>query len=127
MVRRNVIIRVRLTPEEYEFICRSAEQSRETRCRNGVKNLSGYIRKCILTESGYAAKINQQRELKNLMYQVRKIGVNINQAAKKINGGYYTAGTGVMLLESMEEINRKMEELKECLEGQDGSNKIDEH
>ena len=32
--------------------------------------------------------VRLEKELKNLSYQVRKIGVNINQVVAKINAGY---------------------------------------
>ncbi|CVI71522.1 hypothetical protein BN3660_02266 [Eubacteriaceae bacterium CHKCI004] len=52
------------------------------------KNVSAYIRKCIFEQSNNPAAI--QKELKGLAYQVRKIGVNINQVAAKVNAGYAT-------------------------------------
>ena len=46
------------------------------------------MRKCIFDRSDNPATI--QKELKGLAYQVRKIGVNINQVAAKVNAGYAT-------------------------------------
>ena len=50
------------------------------------KNISAYIRKCIFEKSDNPVTI--KKELKNLFYQVRKIGVNINQVVTKVNAGY---------------------------------------
>ncbi|WP_251391157.1 plasmid mobilization protein [Mediterraneibacter agrestimuris] len=87
MIDRSYIVGVRLTKQEYRLLTEKAERDCETLYRNGKKNLSGYIRKCALNESGKMT-VNLNRELKQLAYQVRKIGVNINQVAKKINAGY---------------------------------------
>lgn len=127
MIRRNIVIRVRLTQDEYEYLCRRAEKSRDTRCKNGARNLSAFIRKCILDGSGYSEKINRQKALKNLEYQIRKIGVNINQATKKINSGYYGADICKELQNSLEEINNRFDEIAEKVRGQNGSDEADEY
>ena len=128
MDRRSIVIRTRVTMEEYEYLCRKAEQSRETKCRNGEKNLSAYIRKGILEKSGYLADRNYQRELKNLTYQIRKIGVNINQATKKINSGYYGRDTCAALQEGLDKVEQRLSELIRLLEEcENGSDKADEH
>lgn len=131
MDRRSIVVRARVTMEEYEYLCSKAEQSSETKCRSGAKNLSGYIRKCILEESGYLADRNhqrEQRELKNLTYQIRKIGVNINQATKKINSGYYGRDTCAALQEGLDKVEQRLSELIRLLEEcENGSDKADEH
>lgn len=119
MIVRDVFIGVLLTQKEHEFLCKKAEEDKETRCRNGKKNLSAYIRKCVLQESGYQPRV--ERELKNLTYQVRKIGVNVNQAVKKINSGYYSRDVCEELLINLEEINQKFSEFSELLEEEHGS------
>lgn len=50
------------------------------------KNVSAYIRKCIFDRSDNPVAI--RKELRDLSYQVRKIGVNINQVVTKVNAGY---------------------------------------
>ena len=77
------------TPEEYQEIVWLAEcDSGIKRKKTQEKNVSAYIRKCIFDRSDNPATI--QKELKGLAYQVRKIGVNINQVAAKVNAGYAT-------------------------------------
>ena len=80
---------IRFTPEEYQQIVQCAEKDIGTkRKKTQEKNVSAYIRKCIFDRSDNPATI--QKELKGLAYQVRKIGVNINQVAAKVNAGYAT-------------------------------------
>ena len=78
---------IRFTPEEYKQIVQCAEKDTGTkRKKTQEKNVSAYIRKCIFEQSDNPAAI--KKELRDLSYQVRKIGVNINQVATKINAGY---------------------------------------
>lgn len=44
-----------------------------------------------LQESGYQKELQIQKELKELVYQFRKIGTNINQATKQLHIGYEPA------------------------------------
>ena len=55
--------------------------------RSGKPSLSAYIRKHIIW-SGRDPD-DMRREVRSLTYQVRKAGVNINQAVKNINAGLY--------------------------------------
>ena len=75
------------TPEEYQEIVWLAEcDSGIKRKKTQEKNVSAYIRKCIFDKNDNPAAI--KKELRDLSYQVRKIGVNINQVVTKINAGY---------------------------------------
>ena len=58
-----------------------------------------------------------KKELKNLSYQVRKIGVNINQGVAKINAGYgnqidiYNLEKALSQIESeVESLNKKVKD-----------------
>ena len=78
---------IRFTPEEYQQIVQCAEKDIGTkRKKTQEKNVSAYIRKCIFDKNDNPAAI--KKELRDLSYQVRKIGVNINQVVTKINAGY---------------------------------------
>lgn len=115
-MQRNIVIRVRLTKAEYDFILSEASRNKNTKCKNGTRNLSAYIRHCILSESGYLEKEKQQRELKNIAYQIRKVGININQATKKINSGYYGTDTCMELQKGLKEIKGQFAALLKKLE-----------
>jgi hypothetical protein len=129
VVYRDVIVRVRLTEKEYKWVCKKAGLDSDSRCKNGKKNVSGYIRKCTLKESGYKGVI-LQKEIENLAYQIRKIGVNINQATKKLNSGYRSEEAIAELQRGLEQLNQNfIEVLRKLnkLEVQDGNHQIDEH
>ena len=114
-VKRSIFVGVRFQPEEYEFLCEKAEKDPETRMRTGSKNLSAYVRKKTLQESGYQKELQIQKELKELVYQFRKIGTNINQATKQLHIGYEPAAAADRLEKNMTILEQKMEMLREEL------------
>jgi hypothetical protein len=118
LINRNVIIGVRLTQKEYEYLCKKAKQDPDTRYKNGDKNLSGYIRNYVLKGAGYG-DIHIRKEIENMAYQIRKIGVNINQATRKINSGYGTAKAVSELQADMAHLTKSFDEFidKITLEG----------
>lgn len=79
------------------------------------KNVSAYIRKCIFDRNENPATI--KKELKELAYQVRKIGVNINQVVTKINAGYAVPMDIDTLIFYMKKVEEKFEYLEKNLEG----------
>lgn len=113
---RIVTIKVRFTREEYDLLEQMAEQDPETKRRSGSKNRSAYIRKCIF-QASYPARLDLKKELKDLKFQIRKIGVNINQVAAKGNSSYVTESDLKVLREALHmveiqflEMIRKIEE-----------------
>lgn len=114
MIERTYVIRVRLSKDEFHVISQKAKEDSNSRCKNGEKNLSKYIRNCILKESGQR-KNNLERELKNIDYQVRKIGVNINQATKKINAGYGEWEAEDEIAKGLEQLNELFQSFTERL------------
>lgn len=67
-----------------------------------IKNLSAYLRKVAIDGK---IEIHDYSELKNLNHNIHKIGVNINQIAKRINE------TKTIYQSDMEDIQRKVNEL----------------
>ena len=114
-MKRSIFVGVRFQPEEYEFLCEKAEKDPETRMRTGSKNLSAYVRKKTLQESGYQKELQIQKELKELVYQFRKIGTNINQATKQLHIGYEPAAAADRLEKNMTILEQRMEMLREEL------------
>ena len=55
--------------------------------------------------------VRLEKELKNLSYQVRKIGVNINQVVAKINAGYCN-----QIDKALEQVKHEMKTLNEKVE-----------
>ena len=67
-----------------------------------IKNLSAYLRKAAIDGN---IEIHDYSELKEINYNLRKIGVNINQIAKRINE------TNSVYQSDMEDIKRKVNEV----------------
>lgn len=78
---------IRFTEEEYALLEKLAAEDAEKNSRKEKqKNISAYIRKCIFEPVLEPSSL--KKELKETNYQIRKIGVNINQVAAKVNSGY---------------------------------------
>ncbi len=93
--KRNVQIIIRVTEEERALIEEKMQQI-------PTLNLSAYARKILI--DGYIITLDLQ-EVKGHTAQLQKIGVNINQIAKRINE------TGRIYADDMDEIKRAMEEV----------------
>lgn len=93
--KRNVQIIVRVTEEERALIEKQMQQI-------PTLNLSAYARKMLI--DGYIITLDLQ-EVKGHTVQLQKIGVNVNQIAKRINE------TGRIYADDMDEIKRVMEEV----------------
>ena len=93
--KRNVQIIIRVTEEERALIEEKMQQL-------PTLNLSAYARKILI--DGYIITLDLQ-EVKGHTAQLQKIGVNINQIAKRINE------TGRIYADDMDEIKRAMEEV----------------
>ena len=87
MSRREIRYTVRLSEQEYQQLKKKILENNEWIFKYGTKkdrvNISAYIRDILFREE--KEERQYYRELKNLNFQIRKIGVNINQVAAKIN------------------------------------------
>lgn len=97
---RKIRIPLDVTPEEKEMIKKKMEQY-------GTDNMSGYIRKMAI--DGYVIK-KDYSELKDLIYEIGKIGTNINQIAKRVNT------TSSIYEVDVNDIKRKMDKLWQLLQ-----------
>lgn len=88
-----------VSEEEKAFILRKMETAK-------IKNLSAYLRKAAIDGK---IEIHDYSELKNLNYNLRKIGVNINQIAKRINE------THTIYQSDMKDIQGKVNEIWDIL------------
>lgn len=93
--KRNVQIIIRVTEEERALIEEKMQQI-------PTLNLSAYARKMLI--DGYIITLDLQ-EIKGHTAQLQKIGVNVNQIAKRINE------TGQIYADDMDEIKHVMEEV----------------
>lgn len=93
--KRNVQIIIRVTEEERALIEEKMQQI-------PTLNLSAYAQKMLI--DGYIITLDLQ-EVKGHTAQLQKIGVNVNQIAKRINE------TGRIYADDMDEMKRVMEEV----------------
>lgn len=92
---RYMVIRFKVTPDEYEFIKQKAELS-------GAKNLSCYLRKMAIT--GRIIQYNGE-EFSEIKKGISRIGNNVNQIAVRVNK------TGSIYYDDLQEIKGKVNEL----------------
>lgn len=85
-------IYIRVTEKDYEKILQKADGK-----------LSAFCRSCILAEIN---PLQEEKYWKELLYQIRKIGVNINQVAARINAGHLFLNDEKRLQDEMEKIER---------------------
>lgn len=96
---RSASLIVRLTPTEKENLCQAARQRQET--------VSEYVRRNTALPPPVTRKEYNRLKLE-LIYEIRKIGVNINQIAKKYNE-YRLTGESEELMDRMDQIQRLVE------------------
>ncbi len=107
-MKRTEKIRIRLTPDELEHLKQCSAASQTAKFENGKENFSYYIREKLLESSRYKNSCLEQ-QLRDIRYELRKIGTNINQVTKKINAGYGT-------LEDLQEIQFCQRQIVELFE-----------
>lgn len=79
-------ITLRLSGNEYSSLLSMAAEDPDCLMKkSGRASVSSYIRKCIFYSGDHPE--NLREEIRNLNYQVRKAGININQAVHRINAG----------------------------------------
>jgi len=109
-------LELRLTEEEYKRLCSLASSDSGCRMkRSGRPSLSSYIRKCALCTGDPSETL--RGELKDLIYQIRKEGVNINQAVKKINAGFGSRDDVVMIRDCQHRIETLLSEVRDLAGG----------
>ena len=95
-------ITFRVTQKEYTLI--DEMKKTETRFTYGGRwDMSAYIRNLVLSQTG-KKDVRVDIELKDLNYQVRKIGVNINQIAHRLNSNIGDMRDAEYVVELMKEL-----------------------
>lgn len=89
MGKKNKFIGIRVSEEEYNRLKELAIDTPEGRNRNGTLNLAGYIRSRVFAAAGIK-NTSLISNVKDLNYEIRKLGVNVNQIARKMNSGIGT-------------------------------------
>lgn len=99
---RDRTIKFRITEQEYERI---KKKTRDAGIRRD--NVSEYVRRQVLGDEYPYVK---ERLLRQMNYQIRKIGVNINQITKRNNSELYFDSDKKQLFQDMEELKRLFRE-----------------
>lgn len=120
MQRRNIYLNIRLTEEEYRELFERAGKEKENWNKTGTRNVSRYCRSLLFAEEAKEKRKNQ--DLRELVFQVRKIGVNINQAVKRLNSMQIMQGDTVFLLEELERVEELLAEYREMYRKDKGGN-----
>ena len=85
MSRRDIRYTIRFSEKEWEILEEKIKKEDAWKFKYGIKegsvNVSAFIREKLFREE--IKELAYYRELKNLTYQIRKIGVNINQVAAR--------------------------------------------
>ena len=92
---RNIVLRVPVTPEERALIQQKMAQLH-------TKNFSAYARKMLI--DGYIVHMDYA-DIKAQTAEIQKIGININQIAKRLNAG------GDIYAQDIEEIKGVLAEI----------------
>ena len=101
-------ITLRLSDEEYDRLLDLARADPDCMTRKSSRpSLSSYIRKVLFYSGDHPE--NLKKEIRELVLQIKKAGVNINQAARWINAGYGS----ISELEKMEACQEKIQSLLE--------------
>lgn len=95
---REIMVKFRATPEEYDLMQQKAELS-------GIVSLSAYIRKMAI--DGYVIKL-ELPELREMISLLRRSSNNLNQVARRVNS------TSRIYAEDMEDMLRQQQELWQC-------------
>ena len=96
-------ITLRLSAQEYDRLLHLARADPDCMTRkSGRPSLSSYIRKVLLYSGDHPE--NLKKEIRDLVFQIKKAGVNINQAAHRINAGYGSHHQVEQLLYNQERI-----------------------
>lgn len=106
---RTCIVKARLTQNEYNSFLEKVQDSARP------DNRSEYIRECIFSDD-LKHSVAVARELKNLNYQIRKIGVLINQIAAGVNRGIVFRGDAEVIVKKQKEIENMLQDFPQKIE-----------
>lgn len=103
------MISFRVSEAEYKQLKDRAIDTPAGRTKNGNVNLSGYMRNQVLSAAGIRNTALASNAGK-LHYEMRKLGVNVNQIARKLNAGIGTEKDVEILHEKIGRIEQLLEQ-----------------
>lgn len=93
---------VRMTEEEYDRLLKLSKEKQ-------YKTLSEFIRDTLMEHNGIRSRA-LSKQLYDIEWEINKIGVNINQATKRINSGMGTRLDVKEMLANQQKLNILMQE-----------------
>lgn len=102
-------IGIRLSEKEYQMVKREAEQDPDCRSKSGTINISKFIRNRILMSERNAIRV--ERKMEDLVFQIRKIGINIHQTTRKMDSEFGELSDIQVLQEEQKKIENLLKEL----------------
>lgn len=113
MAYREIKITFRVSEEENEHLRKMAvspDSSGKT-----YKDMSEFVRGTLFERTGYQSSMIKY-QLRDLLFETNKIGVNINQIAKKYNQNFGNTRDIQVVLEQQAKLCGLVEEYKETVE-----------
>ena len=104
---KNRIITFRVTDEEYALLTERTKKAGIT-----GENLSEYIRQQVLGEE---YPYQKEKLLRDMNYQIRKIGLNLNQISARYNSSLYLEQDRRLVLQYMEELKMLLEKTQDMI------------
>lgn len=103
-------LELRLSEKEYDRLYALAASDPDCLMRrSGRPSISAYIRRHIIWSGKDPDDVG--RELRSLTYQVRKAGVNINQAARRINADLFDGNELKEILANQRQMEGLLEQI----------------
>lgn len=106
MEKRDKKIIVRLTPKEYDYLTTLSNADEGSKTYTGKNCLSKYVRKVLLSPVGSSK--DMRKELDKLNFEIKKIGININQIAKRLNAGFEFSSDEATVLKKLNEVEKQL-------------------
>lgn len=103
--KKEKYIGIRLSEKEYQMVKREAAHDPDCRSKSGTINISKFIRNWVLMPERNAIRV--ERKMEDLIFQIRKIGINIHQATRKMDSEFGELSD----IQALKEEQKKIEDL----------------
>lgn len=107
--KKEKYIGIRLSEKEYQMVKSEAERDLDCRSKSGTINISKFIRNRVLMPERNAIRV--ERKMEDLIFQIRKIGINIHQATRKMESEFGELSDIQVLKEEQKKIEDLLKEL----------------
>ena len=107
--KKEKYIGIRLSEKEYQMVKSEAERDPDCRSKSGTINISKFIRNRVLMPERNAIRV--ERKMEDLIFQIRKIGISIHQATRKMESEFGELSDIQVLKEEQKKIEDLLKEL----------------